>query len=565
MNVVIDGTRCRTTSKYDIKVIRALNKLEGMKKWTKNGALSFDYSQYNMEIWKQVFPDATVEGGAADRLEGLSVDLTLADTMAIQRPKFVFKNKPRKHQEHALEKAVQKSVFALLMDVGTGKSFVGVSLAGMRWCLGLSDHLIIIAPNDIQTQWVEDDDAPFKVHLTERVPWKAWVFRKGKDEENKYDRMLKFDGLKILSIHIDAISTKDGKVKIYDFISKSNNKCSVYMDESQNIKNGDSKRTTEAIKIGNLCKYKLNMTGTPLTKDIVDNFSQFEFLDPAIIGHKFVTTFKNYYCEFEQTNFGPRITGYRNLEELYRRIDPFVYRITADEALDLPPRVDIPIRFSLTDYQYELMDDLKRKFFTEFGDNETIFVKNAASLLTRLQQISCGYLPNEDKLTRTSFDQNPRLENLNRILDQRSDKVVIWCRFQYDVETVMREFGERAVPYYGDIKRDARRESKREFIQNDKILYFVGTAATGGTGLDGLQPVCSTTIYYSNSFDAEDRWQSEGRVRRDGTINDGINTNTYFDLIARRSPDLGILANLKKKKDISKLFYDDYRQLLEAE
>ncbi len=109
-------------------------------------------------------------------------------------------------------------------------------------------------------------------------------------------------------------------------------------------------------------------------------------------------------------------------------------------------------------------------------------------------------------------------------------------------------------------KKD-RPENKQRFLHDENIRYFVATPATGGVGLDGLQHVCSTCVYYSNSFNWEHRIQSEGRIRRDGTVH----TTNYFDLFARKSPDAGIATNLKEKKDISTLFFDDYRKLLEDE
>lgn len=560
MNIRIDGSRIRTTSPYDLRVIRALNKLEGMKKWHANKVLSFDNSTYNLEVWRAVFPSSVIEGAEAPIAEPSVVE-DWGSSTALVRPRFEFVNQPLAHQAKAIAKLAKKAVAGLFMDVGTGKSFVGATFAGMRWCLGLSDHLIIVAPNDIQIQWVEDENAPFKNHLSKKIPWCAWVFRKGKRQKELYVKMLEFDGIKILSINIDAVDTPAAEKVMLDFIRRSNGNCSIYWDESHDGKNDASKRTQAMYRFGNLCKYKLIMTGSPLTKDIVDNYSQFKFLNPAIIGHKFVTTFKNYYCEYQKGDYGPVLTGYRNLEELYRRIDPFIYRITADEALDLPPRMYIPERFSLTDRQYELMQEFKDQFFAECGDDRTVFVKNSASLLTKLQQISCGFISDPQEKDIIPLDDNPRLDRLLRLLDQRSDKVVVWCRYQYDVEIITKALGERSVAYYGPTKRPDRYRNKMDFIHDPNCDRFVATAATGGTGTDGLQDVSSTAIYYSNSFNAKDRWQSEGRTRRYGTKE----SQTYFDLIARRSPDAGILANLKKKKDISTLFYDDYRKLLEME
>jgi SNF2 family DNA or RNA helicase len=89
------------------------------------------------------------------------------------------------------------------------------------------------------------------------------------------------------------------------------------------------------------------------------------------------------------------------------------------------------------------------------------------------------------------------------------------------------------------------------------VDYLVATAPTAGTGLN-LQGLCHTNVYYSNSFNAIDRWQSEGRTYRDGTIH----PVTYFDLVAQGSMDRRILKSLRDKKSISDLTLDDYRKII---
>src|SRR5258708_5442409 len=100
MNIIIEGQRARTTSEYDIKVIRALNMLEGMKKWMKNRVLSFDNTPYNLDVWRQVFPSATIEGAPEGVLVASAIDVEHSETVSSVRPTFEFVTQPRKHQEH---------------------------------------------------------------------------------------------------------------------------------------------------------------------------------------------------------------------------------------------------------------------------------------------------------------------------------------------------------------------------------------------------------------------------------------------------------------------------------
>lgn len=568
MNIRIEGDRCRTTSPYHVAVIRALNRLEGMKKWHKDRVFSFQKTPFNIEVWKTVFPNCKIEGDVYDPAPPLGEAPEAAEPSfedARSYPTFEYKTQPRAHQAAAIKKLEPMPICGLFMDVGTGKSFVGISLVGRRYCRGQSEHLLLIAKNGVHEQWI---DAAFPAHMSAKVPYAAMKFSKGTNKaKREFEMLLRFDGLKVLSINIDAISSEAVQKILFAFIASARTcektglkKVTIIEDESQDIKNEDSNRTQAAFKLAHLCKYRMIMTGTPIGKDATDLYSQFKFLDERILAHRFITSFRAEYCDYEMSDYGPVLKGHKNLERLYRKIDPFIYRITLDEAYSIPEPVHARIPFVLTDEQYRICDELRDQFFSEFGGDERAIVKNAAGLLTKLQQISCGFVPLDNGELK-SMDRNPRIDAMLNILDQRDEgkKTAIWCRFQEDNARVAAALPPGSfVQYYGPIASKQKALNKERFLSDPTCLYFVGSQEAAGTGLDGMQHVCDAAIFYSNSFNGLARWQTEGRLRRDGTT--GIVYN--FDLVARRSPDLKILANLKKKRDISELTIDSYRKLL---
>jgi len=559
MNIKIDGRMARTTSPYNSKMMQALNRLEGTKRWGNNRTFSFESSPYNIEVWRSVFPNCEVEDGT--QLDGPAVVEGGLFDIGVDRPTFKFKTQPRAHQTKALKKISELEACGLFMDVGTGKSWTAIAMMGKRWCDGKTDNILLIAKNGVHQQWVAEE---IPKHMSEVVPYKAVVFGKTKAFCAEFATMLRFEGLKIFAINIDAIITKNGERFIMEFIKSAKNRCMMVLDESQDIKSLTAQRTKNAIMFGNLCKYKMIMTGTPIAKNVIDLFSQFKFLDPNILGHRYVTTYRNEYCHVRQTDFGPMITGYKNLEKLYEKIDPHIFRITSEEALDLPPKVYVTRQFHLSDQQKKLMKELKEQFFIQAQNKDFSSVSNAAGLLTKLQQISCGYLPMDDG----SFMSlpNPRLIELQSILDQREGKAIIWCRFNRDIENVMESLKPTAVlgqpvavHYYGKTTQAERERHKAAFLDaNSTVRYLVASPEAAGTGLN-LQGLCNTNIYYSNSFNSLARWQSEGRTWRDGTVG----TVTYFDLIANKSPDAKILKNLQDKKSISDLTLDEYRKIFD--
>jgi len=558
MDIKIEGNKIITTSEYNVLMIKALPHLEGFKRWGANRAFTFENTPYNIKIWKSIFPKAKVEIKNQENPHAV-VAGGIFD-VAPQRPTFQYKTPPRDHQKRALEKINSKkelpNVFGLFMDIGTGKSWTGITVMGQLWCSNEIDAVLLVAKNGVNAQWVREE---IPKHMSDSVNWKAWIWDKTKKGERDFQDLLKFDGLKIFSINIDALITVAGTQYIKKFLENARGRSMMIVDESQDIKNISAMRTKAAIKFGGFCKYRMIMTGTPIAKNLVDTFSQFKFLDDRIFGHKYMTTFRSKYCVLKDNGFGLEIVGHKNIDNFHQNVDPHIFRINADEVLDLPPKVYIKQIFTLNEEQKRLIKELRQTFTSWTNDGKQITAINAASVLTRMQQISCGFIVDENGLIHSI--SNPRMEALKNVLEQREGKAIIWCRFNEDVRKVAKELGSSAVDYYGGTDAKNRQTNIQKFLSADSgINYLVASPEAAGTGLN-LQGFCRTNVYYSNSFNSLARWQSEGRTWRDGTTGSVV----YIDLIAKGSPDSMILKNLQDKKSISDLALDEYRKLIMLE
>lgn len=83
---------------------------------------------------------------------------------------------------------------------------------------------------------------------------------------------------------IDSISQSD---RIYlELLNTVNARDMIVIDESTYIKNPFAKRTQRAIELSKKVKYKLIMTGTPITKFVKDLWGQITFLSPLIFNYQ---------------------------------------------------------------------------------------------------------------------------------------------------------------------------------------------------------------------------------------------------------------------------------------
>jgi SNF2 family DNA or RNA helicase len=101
------------------------------------------------------------------------------------------------------------------------------------------------------------------------------------------------------------------------------------------------------------------------------------------------------------------------------------------------------------------------------------------------------------------------------------------------------------VDYYGLTLQENRQKNIKQFQENDKCRFIVGTPQTGGYGITLTQ--ANTVIYYSNGYDLEKRLQSEDRAHRIGQKK----SVTYVDILAEDTVDEKIVKALRKKIDIA--------------
>ena len=88
------------------------------------------------------------------------------------------------------------------------------------------------------------------------------------------------------------------------------------IDESTIIKNMSTKRTKRCIKIGSVAKYRVILTGSPITKSPQDLYGQCAFLNEDLLGFSSIYSFKARYCDQVKLSFGGRsfnkVTGIKD-------------------------------------------------------------------------------------------------------------------------------------------------------------------------------------------------------------------------------------------------------------
>ena len=473
--------------------------------------------------------------------------------MSIDRKKkkmnYKFKTKPYAHQLTALEKSWNQITFAYFMEMGTGKTKVLIDNAAMLYDKGKIDGVLIVAPKGVVKTWYEQE---LPIHLPNHIKNMTilWQSNITKGQREKLNSLFKSDlDLHILIMNVEAFSTEKGK----DFATKflNSHRTLMVIDESTTIKNPTAKRTKNIIALSEISRYRRIMTGSPVTKNPLDLYSQCEFLSPYLLDFTSYYAFRNRYAEMKTLHLRGRsiqiVDEFKNLGELSNQLKGFSYRVLKEDCLDLPEKNWTKRQITLTHDQRKIYEQMKETALAHLNGKvaSTMIV---LTQLMRLHQITCGHFTADDGTIQDI--PNNRFKELLDVLSEMEGKAIIWAHYQHDVKNIIREvvkiYGEGSiVDFFGLTPQDERQDNIRKFQDDPKCRFFVGTPATGGYGI--TLTAANTVIYYSNGYDLEKRLQSEDRAHRIGQKK----AVTYVDIIAEDTVDEKIVTALRDKINIA--------------
>lgn len=387
-------------------------------------------------------------------------------------------------------------------DLGTGKTVMSLA----HWSKytnidGSKKQLLVVAPaSKIRTgDWQSEAERWFgdKLWAMPDITYISYESLRIMDKETRQPRHWQFCG-------------KRNGGQIYDVIA----------DECHALKNPQSKQSKAIYEIKQSGGLFIGLSGTPMPNGWID-FAGYSKLFGFVRG---ITEFKNKYVRIQDYKGFPEIIGYNQIPELERQLSKVAYRLSRDQAAELPSRRMIGVNVQLP------TKDMKRYLtckVTRQDPNTKELLDNSSRLLSVLRQSTT----------------NGRLDNLLSVVNDTSDNIVIFYNYISERQAILKVLAKtdkQILRYDGEVHDKLPAADAK--ISNTILVAHYKSASTGLN----LQ-WANVTIYFSPTYSYQEFEQSLGRTHRTGQTKKCL----YYLFNVKGTVDKTIWNCLREKRDFN--------------
>jgi len=356
---------------------------------------------------------------------------------------------------------------ALLADeMGLGKTVQAIAACELLRRTRRIERVLVVSPASLKTEW-EEQIAKF-TGLPVRIVWGPRAERLKLYREPSFFYLVNYEQVRSDADDIGRLIAPDV----------------VILDEAQRIKNWQTATANAVKKLSS--PYAFVLTGTPLENRIDEIYSIFQVIDPHLLGPLF-----RFNREFYDLDPRGMPQGYKNLDELRRRIRPLILRRRKDEVEDQLPARTVNTYFVKMAPEQQLRYDeynarvaklltiLKRRPLTK---QELELLQNWLACMRML----CDTPFILDAECRLS----PKIEELESILDEvlesGENKVLIFSEWERMLDLVRGTVETMDVDFAwhtGSVPQKARRDEINRFKNDPECRLFLSTDS-GSVGLN---------------------------------------------------------------------------------
>jgi len=429
---------------------------------------------------------------------------------------------PHAYQKVAIEKIIENPAYALLLDMGLGKTVSTLTAVDeLKNDYFDVEKVLVIAPKRVAEDTWSREVAKWE-HLRHLKISKVL----GTEQQRRKALQKQADIYVINRENVEWLVSyyENGKTWPFDMI---------VIDELSSFKNPSSKRFRAIRKVRTRTKRVVGLTGTPAPNSLIDLWSQIYLID---MGERLEKTFTKYKSKYFKQD--PYRVYHIELQEgaeqqIYSKIDDICLSMKAKDYLkDLHEPVMNIVELKLSPKERELYDKLEKDSLLEFSDGD-IVATTAAVLSNKLLQLSSGAAYNDKD--GVQIIHSVKLDALEEIVEASQGKpVLVFYNYKHDVERIKKKFKQAM---------ELDDSSTIEKWNNGEIEILLAHPASAGHGLN-MQDGGHTIVWYGLNWSLELYMQANARLHRQGQKE----TVVVHHLVLKDSIDERVMSILQGKE-----------------
>lgn len=392
------------------------------------------------------------------------------------------------------------------LDMGLGKTIVALqSIYELK-----KSPVLIVAPSSLLYQWKSELEKHFGYNSAKVITAKV----------KKKDRIEAFNHGDIIITNYELLRTVAIERQFELLI----------LDECQRVKNW---KTRTAYSISCLVsKRVIGLSGTPVENNIMELYNITDQIKPAYFG-----TQRKFYNRYVQDHYGNAFT-YKNLDEVYRRLQPLMYRKTKDEVeVQLPKLITKTYEVSLTNKETKAYWDMLRNQENVLGaiSNAKVFASSSALRIEDLKASS-------------------KEKELLKILGETTGQVIVFSQYKKEITRLEGLMG--GLNYYsmcGDTKKRDRDLIIQTWKNDPTGILLMTEIGTHGLNLQTAKTLINMDLPWTYAR----LQQRYGRIQRIGSEHE---SNLVINLVSKDTIDDRIQEIILNKKEVAEMSVDGKTQ-----
>lgn len=284
----------------------------------------------------------------------------------------------------------------------------------------------------------------------------------------------------------------------------------IVIDELSSFKSNTAARFKALRQVRPMTSRVLGLTGTPAPNGLIDLWPQMYLLDMGERLEKTITAYRAKYFRPGRTN-GQVVFDYKpntgSEEAIYKRISDICISMKAEDYLDLPDMIEIPVEVSMNERQMAQYEKFEEEQVLKLQEEGDISAVNAAALSNKLLQYANGAIYDTERNIHELHEA--KLDALEEIVEAANGSpVLVFYSFRHDVARILK----RLKLYH---PKEIGGQEDIQAWNEGKIPVMLAHPASAGHGLN-LQKGGHIMVWFGLPWSLELYQQANARLHRQG-------------------------------------------------